>query len=281
MTMRAHPLVVAALTGALLTAPGHAELSQSWPICKGDDLDAGPEQRIEKCTAIIESPQETRDRRAGAYFYRALAWRVVGNLQRAITDLTEAIALNPRYDSAYGWRGRLLVDIGEYDRAVANDTEALKVFPDNDGYIGSRGYAHFYRADFPASAADLYRAIQLIPYSTLNDDRAPMLYLARARAGQDGTADLEAQVDRWKSINRQIPLVVDLYLGRSSPEAMFKAVDSLRTQCETNFHVGQWHLIRNNRDEARRLLQLASSKSCDGFHPTYPGAVAELKRMGS
>lgn len=278
--MRAHPLVVAALTGALLTAPGHAELSRSWPICKGDDLDAGPEQRIANCTAIIESPQETRDRRAGAYFYRALAWRVVGNLQRAITDLTEAIALNPRYDSAYGWRGKLLVDIGEYDRAVANDTEALKVFPDNDGYIGSRGYAHFYRADFPASAADLYRAIQLIPYSTLNDDRAPMLYLARARAGQDGTADLEAQVDRWKGINRQIPLVVDLYLGRSSPEAMLKAVDSLRTHCETNFYVGQWHLIRNNRDEARRLLQVASSKNCDGFHPTYPGAVAELKRMG-
>jgi len=75
--------------------------------------------------------------------------------------------------------------------------------------------------------------------------------------------------------------VVDLYLGRSSPEAMLKAVDSPRTHCETNFYVGQWHLIRNNRDEARRLLQVAFSKSCDGFHPTYPGAVAELKRMGS
>jgi lipoprotein NlpI len=280
MTMRAHPLGVAAVTGALLTAPGHAELSQSWPICKGDVLQAGPEQRIENCTAIIESPLATRDRRAGAYFYRALAWRVVDNLQRAITDLTEAIALNPSYDSAYGWRGRLLVDIGEYDRAVANDTEALKVFPDNDGYFGSRGYAHFYRADFPASAADLYSAIELTPYSTHNQDRAPMLYLARARAGQDGTADLEAQVDRWKRINAQVPLVVDLYLGRSSPDVMFKAVDSLRTQCETNFYVGQWHLIRNNRDEARRLLQVASSKNCGGFHPTYPGAVADLKRMG-
>jgi hypothetical protein len=92
MTIARSPARRCCPDGTLLTAPGHAELSQSWPICKGDDLDAGPEQRIAKCTAIIESPQETRDRRAGAYFYRALAWRVVGNLQRAITNLTEAIA---------------------------------------------------------------------------------------------------------------------------------------------------------------------------------------------
>jgi tetratricopeptide (TPR) repeat protein len=147
MIMRAHPLAFAVLTAALLTTPGHAELSQ----CKGDDLDANPEQRIKSCTAIIESPQETPEGRASAYFYRALAWRVFDNLQRAIADFTEAIRLNPRYASAYGWRGQVLVDVDKYDRAVANYTDALKVFPDDDGYLGNRGHAHFYRADFPAS----------------------------------------------------------------------------------------------------------------------------------
>jgi len=277
--MRAYLLAFAALMAALLTTPADAELSQWWPICKGDDLDKSPRQRIESCTAIIESPGETQEGRATAYFYRALAWRVLGNLQHAIADFTDAIRLNPRYAAAYGWRGILLVDTGEYDRAVANYSDALKVFPDDDGYLGRRGYAHFYQADFPASAADLHRAIQLIPYSTHNEDRAPMLYLARARAGQDGTAELEAQVERWKSIKKEIPLTVELYLGRSSPEAVLEAAKSLRTHCETNFYVGQWQLIRNNRDEARRRLQLASAKNCDGFHPTHPGAVAELKRM--
>lgn len=283
--MRAHPLAFAALTAALLmttllTTSGHAELSQSWPICKGDDLDANPEQRIKHCTAIIESPLETQERRAGAYFYRALAWRVLDDLRRAIADLTGAIRLNPRYASAYGWRGRLLVETGEYDRAVASDTEALEVFPDDDGYLGTRGFAHYYRADFPASAADLHRAIELIPFSIHNDDRAPMLYLARARAGQDGTADLEAQVERLKRINAKIPLRFDLYLGRSSPAAVLEAgKESLRGLCESNFYVGQWHVLRNNRDEARRLLQVAASKRCEGFHPTHPGAVSELNRM--
>jgi lipoprotein NlpI len=278
--MRALPLVLAALTAALPAMPGRAE-PQLMPICRGDDITAAPERRIRTCSAIIESPQETQQVRASAYFYRALAWRVLDELQRAIADLTEAIKLDPRHTGAYGWRGRLLADTGEYDRAVANYTDALKVFPEDDGFSGNRGYAHFYRADFAAAAADLHRAIQLAPYATDNADRAPMLYLARVRSGHDGTADLSAQVERWKSINRDIPLVVELYLGRGSPEAVIGAVNSLRTQCEANFYVGQWHLIRDNRAEARRLLQVASAKNCDGFHPTHPAAAADLKRMAS
>jgi tetratricopeptide (TPR) repeat protein len=277
--MRARLLVFAALTGALLMTPANAELSELWPICKGYDQDRTPERQIESCTAIIESSEETQEGRATAYFYRALAWHDLGNLQRAIADLTDAIRLNPSYAAAYFWRGTVLVETGEYDRAVANYTEALKVFPDEDGFFDGRGSTHFYRGDLPASAADLHRAIQLTPNSVYNENRVPLLYLARTRVGQDGTADLEAQVERWKSIKAEIPLTFDLYLGRSSPEAVLEAAKSPRARCEANFYVGEWHLIRNNRDEARRLLQVASSKSCDVFHPTYPGAVAELKRM--
>ena len=106
-----------------------------------------------------------------------------------------------------------------------------------------------------------------------------MLYLSLARVGRDGSEDLQAQVDRWKEFKHEIPPIFNLFLGRSSPEAVIAAVRTLRTQCETDFYVGEWHLIRNNRDEARRRLQFASTKKCDVFHPTYPGAVAELKRM--
>jgi tetratricopeptide (TPR) repeat protein len=275
MTMRARSLVFAAAIAALLTTAAHAQLSESWLICEGNDS----EQAIKSCTEIIESAQETPQRRAIAYFWRATAWRYRGNLQRAIADYTEVIRLDPKYLGAYGWRSVLLVEIGDYDGAVANYTDAIKFFPDEDNLFGSRGYTHFYRGDFPASAGDLRRAIQFTPFSTHNVDRAPMLYLALTRAGQDGSADLQAQVDRWKTINKQSPPIFDLYLGRGSPEAVLEAAKTLRAQCETDFYVGEWHLIRNNRDEARRQLQSASTKKCDGFRPTYPGAVAELKRM--
>jgi hypothetical protein len=82
-----------------------------------------------------------------------------------------------------------------------------------------------------------------------------------------------------RSLIARVPPIFDLYLGRSSPEAVLEAAKTLRTQCETDFYVGEWHLIRNNRDEARRRLQLASTKMCEGFRPTYPGAVGELQRM--
>jgi tetratricopeptide (TPR) repeat protein len=279
MTMCARPLVFAAVMAALLTTVAHAQHSQSWQVCEGYLLNPTNEQKIKSCTEIIESARETPQRLAIAYFWRGVAWRDLDNLQRAIADFTEAIRLNPKYLSAYQWRSQLLVDTGDYDSAVANDTDAIKVFPDEDILFGIRGYAHFYRGDFPASAGDLRRAIQLSPIARDNEDRAPMLYLALTRAGQDGIADLQAQVDRWKEFNSKSPPILDLYLGRSSPEAVLEAAKTLRTQCETDFYVGEWHLIRNNRDEARRRLQLASTKMCEGFRPTYPGAVAELKRM--
>jgi len=284
MTIRACSLVSAAMMAALLTTAAHAQLSQAWKICEGYMANPTSEQQIKSCTEIIESGRETPQRLAIAYFWRGHAWRNRDNLQRAIADFTEAIRLDPKYRAAYGWRGELLGDTGDYDGAVANYTNAIKVFPDDAYLIGSRGYAHFYRGDFPGSADDLRRAIQLDRGSPHNEDRAPMLYLALARVGQDGSADLQAEVDVLKELhyripNYKIPLIFDLFLGHISPEAVLAAVDSRRPQCRMDFYVGEWHLIRNNRDEARRRLQLASAKQCDFIHPTYQGAVAELKRM--
>jgi len=284
MTVRVRSLVFAAMMAAPLTTAAHAQLSQAWKICEGYMANPTSEQQIKSCTEIIESGRETTERLAVAYFWRGNAWRNRDNLQRAIADFTEAIRLNPKYHAAYGWRGELLGDTGDYDGAVANYTDAIKVFPDDDYLIGSRGYAHFYRGDFLTSADDLRRAIQLHRGSSHNEDRAPMLYLALARVGQDGSADLQSEVDVLKELNYKIPnykvpLIFDLFLGRSPPEAVLAAVDSRRIQCRTDFYVGEWHFIRNNRDEARRRLQLASAKQCDFIHPTYQGAVAELKRM--
>jgi lipoprotein NlpI len=280
MTMRARSLVFTAAMAALLTTAAHAQLSQAWQICEGYMANPTSEQQIKSCTEIIESGRETPQRLAIAYFWRGHAWRNRDNFQRAIADFTEAIRLNPKYLAAYGWRGTLLVDTGDYNGAVANYTDAIKIFPDDDYLFGSRGYAHFYRGDFPASAGDLRGAIQLHRIARHNEDRVPMLYLALARVGQDGSEDLQAQVDRWREFKYEIPPIFDFFLGRSSPAAVLEAgKQSLRGLCESNFYVGQWHVLQHNRDEARRLLQLASSKRCDGFHPTHPGAVAELKRM--
>jgi tetratricopeptide (TPR) repeat protein len=216
------------------------------------------------------------------YRDRALMWKDKGDYARAVADLTDAIRCDPSLPSAYFLRGNLLVVMGELDRAVANYSELIANDPDEDDGFGYRGYVHFYRSDFPASATDLNKAIELRPFSANNEERAPLRYLARARAGQDGTAELAAQVARWKEINadRDLPRVFDLFLGRITPEAALKDVGSPRAYCRTHFFVGQWHLIRGNRNEARQRLQVAASERCNSFEPHHPAAVFELRRMG-
>ncbi len=98
--------------------------------------------------------------------------------------------------------------------------------------------------------------------SVLNEQSGPRRCFGARSRRPDGTAELKAELERLKRINATAPLAFDLYLGRRSPEAVLKAgMETLRTQCETNFHVGQWRLLRNNRDEARRLLQAASANN--------------------
>jgi tetratricopeptide (TPR) repeat protein len=175
---------------------------------------------------------------------------------------------------------------GEYDRAIAVYSDAIAINPNAADRLADRGYIHFLRGDYPAAAADLHRAIEIFPVSLSNEILAPFRYIARTRAGQDANSELAAMIERRTKILKGTavpPLhpALDLYLGRSSPEAAVKAAsNSLRNGCETDFFVGQWHLMRGDHDEARKRLQAAAHERCNGIDRTYLAAVIELKRMG-
>ena len=101
-------------------------------------------------------------------------------------------------------------------------------------------------------------------------------YLARQRAGEDGTAELASQVAKWKDKDS----AVELFLGRSSPEATVKAIFTPDQRCETGFYLGQWHLIRGERDAARPYFQQAIATACRRSSPHRIAAGIELKRIG-
>lgn len=220
------------------------------------------------------------------YADRGLLWNEHGDHERAIADYMHAIKLDPKNDSSYARLGRLLMARGEYDRAIAVYSDAIAINPDAADRLADRGYIHFLRGDYPAAAADLHRAIEIFPVSLSNEILAPFRYIARTRAGQDASSELAAMIERRAEILkgttvRPLHPALDLYLGRSSPEAALKAAgNSLRNLCETDFFVGEWHLMRGNRDEARKRLQAAAHERCDGVYRTYLAAVIELKRMG-
>jgi lipoprotein NlpI len=111
------------------------------------------------------------------------------------------------------------------------------------------------------------------------DEIYPMLfrYLARARGGANATAELEANASRLKS--KAWPYAaIELYLGRRSTEATLDAAGKTAERCEAEFYIGEWHLIRGEREQARPRLQKAIDSCPKGF-VEYIAGVAELKRL--
>ena len=144
----------------------------------------------------------------------------------------------------------------------------------------NRGRVQFYRGQFELAASDLDKAQQLEPdlYTAI------ALYLARARGGlKDAALKLAADATKVKVEAWPAP-VLALFEGEINPETLPEkaATPDSRAQqqrmCEANFYLGEWHLLRQERAEARILLGKAVAE-CPRDLFEYEGAVAELKRM--
>jgi lipoprotein NlpI len=210
---------------------------------------------------------------ADALNQRGLAYRTKGDLDRAITDYGKAIEIDPRHADAHNNRGSAYAAKGNYDRAIADFTLATELDPEDSGYARSLGTAHYATGDFKAAAADMLRAIEL------SDDGYAMLfrYLARARAGEAATAELEANIGRLET--KAWPYAAaELYLGRRAPEATFDAVSDADDQCEAQFYIGQWHVLKGRAAEGRKRLEIAAG-TCPKTFIEYELALAELKRL--
>jgi tetratricopeptide (TPR) repeat protein len=225
------------------------------------------------------------------YRERARLYRDQGDRARAAADFTEAIRIDPQDDDTYRQRGHLLIELEEFDRAVATYTQALAVDPDdtfkNPFHLGMRGFAHFFRGDYRAATADFETAVELLPNSPDNGLRLPFYFIARARLGEDGSAMLAAQIERWEQMAKSTPgtwlrdaPVLYLFLGRTTPGNLLNATARQQVAgCQAEYFVGQWHLLKDDREQSRAHLQTAASQKCEWIYVTYVAARVELKRM--
>jgi lipoprotein NlpI len=76
--------------------------------------------------------------------------------------------------------------------------------------------------------------------------------------------------------------VVTLYLGKSNPVAVIAAVSSadpkMNQMCEANFYLGEWHLIKGEKEHARSFFTKAENE-CPSNYLEYACAVSELERL--
>jgi lipoprotein NlpI len=248
-----------------------------------------------------------------AFHNRAVAYLEKGDLDRAVTDYSEAIRIDPEDANALNGRGAAYRATGDLDRAGADYNEAIRLDPKSGQAFVGRGDVFSSRGDFERAIADFNEAIRLNPKSSV-------AYFARGRsylfAGsvEKALADLNqasahapenAYLALWVDIvsrrnnlpsrlaqtSSQIDMtawpapVVRLFMGQMTPAAVLAAADDPDATkkkgqvCEANFYSGELSLTKGLKDEATRLFRLAASDCPHGFNE-WDAAKAELKALG-
>ena len=85
------------------------------------------------------------------------------NYDRAITEFTEAIRLNPNYELAYFYRADAYAMKDEYDRALTDINQALRISPNDDDNYTLRGNVYFLKNDYNRAVADYNQALKINP----------------------------------------------------------------------------------------------------------------------
>jgi tetratricopeptide (TPR) repeat protein len=148
------------LSGLLAAAsPALAQTQQERRWCEGED-GASLAQRIDGCSSVIKAARDKGEKLAESFTYRGVAYRLKGDLDRAIQDYGQAIKLNGKLATAYNNRGVAYDRKGEYDRAIADYEQAIKLKPSPEAHF-NRGNAYLAKAQYDHAIDDFNQALKL------------------------------------------------------------------------------------------------------------------------
>src|SRR5215468_11441215 len=138
--------ISAAVAASLLAATPAAsqqqqELPSEWTLCINEGNVYPPDIAADGCSAVIRSANRSPRELAVAFTNRGLAYRALGDIERALADYDSAIKLDPGYAIAFNNRGAARRDRGEYDRAITDYSEAIRIDPRNAVVLTNRGAA--------------------------------------------------------------------------------------------------------------------------------------------
>jgi tetratricopeptide (TPR) repeat protein len=103
---------------------------------------------------------------SAAYFYKAIARDDLGDKRGAITDYSQAIAIDPRFANAYINRGAAKYDLGDKEGAIADFDQVIAINPQYANAYGNRGIARSDLGDMQGAIADYSQAIAINPQFT-------------------------------------------------------------------------------------------------------------------
>ena len=130
------------------------------------------------CSVINNKQAENHYKRGLEYYF------IERDLEEAIAEFDQAIALNPEYRDALYYRGQSYVILNEYDQAIADFSRTIEIDPNYAEAYEGRADAYIWKVDdalIEAAIADYSAAIQLNPESAYAHGQRAYIYLTNGQ----------------------------------------------------------------------------------------------------
>jgi tetratricopeptide (TPR) repeat protein len=141
-----------------------------------------------------------------------------GDLDKAISDFSDAIRLGSKDPGVYTGRGAALHMNGELDDAIKDYTEAIRLDATKPAAYTARGIAWYVKGELDNAINDYTRAIQL-------DSKGPGSYAARGAAWRM-KGDLENAIKDYTDVIRLAPMDAAAYAERGDALLMKGDLDT-------------------------------------------------------
>jgi tetratricopeptide (TPR) repeat protein len=191
MTRRALAGAALIFSMPLFIAPAaaqfHAEVS--WCANKGNNI--SPDLQIQGCTAVITAGRVGGKELAWAYDKRGTGYKRSNDLDRALADYNQAIAVDPAYAMAFYNRGSLYDGKDDHARAIADYDAAIRADANYaDAYNGRCLARAEVGSDLALALSDCNQALKLRPGDAYILDSRGFVYLRLGRF-DDAIADYD------------------------------------------------------------------------------------------
>lgn len=194
------------------------------------------------------------------YLARGQALLGRGSFDHAFADFSQVIRQSPKSYSAYFERGLTRIWRREFEEAVKDYTVVINAQPKQIQARGNRGWARLLNGQFKEAAADFAAESQ-----AGGRPLAPMWrYLAVARGGSEGRAELEAAARAIDATAWPGP-IVQTFQGTLSSDGLVQAARHADPKieqaqlCEAYFYDAQRRLLIGDRQGAMDAFQNAKA----------------------
>lgn len=123
--------------------------------------------------AIILDPECSR-----CYNLRGIAFLFSGDSDNALSDFNQAIALNPDCSDCFRNRAMSWDALGNHENAMADFNQAINLAPESASAYSGRGYWYYLHGDLDLALTDLNQAIALLPRWANNYNTRGLVYAA-------------------------------------------------------------------------------------------------------